>query len=124
MREKEIEMVNYVASGKTTKRVVQNSVFLLTLGFAALAFVATPLTAFAACPNEKPAVSATQTAKQTINRQGATAVLVGRKRTCQAAKRVLVKINGQGNTLNGLCMSKVSVVVTVNGKRMQLPIRQ
>jgi hypothetical protein len=72
---------------------------------------------------------ATQTAKQTINRQGANkanrvAVLVGRARTCRAARRVLVKINGQGNTLNGLCMSKVSVAVNVNGKLMPLPIRQ
>ncbi len=122
-------MVNYVASGKTTKRVVQNSVFLLALGFAALAFVAIPLTSFAACPNEKPTATVTQTAKQTINRRkvnqaNRVAVLVGKDRTCQAAKRVLVKINGRGNTLNGLCINKVRVAVTVNGKLMQLSIRQ
>ena len=132
-------MVNYVASGKTTKRVVQSSVFLLALGFAVLAYIATPLTTFAACPNEKP----TQTAKQTANRNGVNqanrvAVLMGKQRVASLRRgdKVRVKIatngnfsvNGKRKILMGLYLGNSEVSVSMNnmqGKRQTLilPLR-
>ncbi len=126
--------MNHVTPSKVTNRVVQKVVFLLALGFVALAYVATPLTTFAACPNNNKASQQVRNKKKNgvaeVNR---VAVLMGGKTiaSLRIGDKVRVKIatngnfrvNGKSKILTGVYLgnSQVSVIMANSrGQRQSL----
>lgn len=116
--------MNHVTPSKVTNRVVQKVVFLLALGFVALAYVATPLTTFAACPNNKASQQARTQKKNSLAEVNRVAVLMGGKTiaSLRIGDKVRVKIatngnfrvNGKSKILTGVYLgnSQVSVIMT------------
>lgn len=124
--------MNHVTPSKVTKRVVQNVVFLLVLGFAALAYVATPLTAFAACPNNSKTSKQVKTLKKKKNsvaEVNRVAVLMGGKTiaSLRIGDKVRVKIatngnfrvNGKSKILTGVYLGNSQVSVIMANSRGQ-----
>ena len=117
--------MNHATPSEVTKRVVQNVVFLLALGFAALAYVATPLTTFAACPNKAGQQAATQK-QNSVNR---VAVLMGGKTiaSLRIGDKVRVKVatngnfrvNGKSKILMGVYLGNRQVSVVMTNSRGQ-----
>lgn len=119
-------MTSYVAPGKTTKRVGRNVVFLLALAFAVLAYLVTPLTTFAACPNKNNngnKVKNNNTVKNNTQARNV-AVLMGKKKVASLLKgdKVKIKINGRGRILNAVYLGnrQVSVIMTNRQGKQQL----